>query len=244
MKLERITADAVRHVTALYGYSGVGKTTLSATAPKPLFLDSNAGTMSVADRVPAGRRVTIHSMDDLEEAYERLKPGGKWAKKFKGGTVIFDHWDDIQAIVIEQLGEKAALRDDRRDVDELQMKEWGTMGNRLRRYLRKFKRLPYNIILICGEKEDRDTGRMKPSLLGALGSQLPYFVDHTMYLRVGKKGQRFVHLDSTDEFYAKTRARWLKERKLRFREDDTTFLTDLFERIAAGPKSTNRGEED
>lgn len=113
------------------------------------------------------------------------------------------------------------------------------MGNKLRRYVRKFKRIPMHKILICGVKEDFESGQMKPSLIGAMGTNLPYLVDHTMFLRVNSKGVRYIHLDPTDEFYAKTRAYWLKpeERKIKVDFNDPRALTKLFDRIAAGPNS-------
>ena len=230
--------------TALFGPSGGGKTTLAATAPKPMILDSNQGTLSIEGRPSfAFGRVDVHGIKELDRAYDNATGTGKsdWRKKYE--TIVFDHFDDIQDLFLNQLGEAGAERDDRRDPDETQQREWGIMGSRLRRYLRKFKQVPMHKILICGEKEDRETGRMAPALVGALKGQLPYLVDHTMYLRIGKNGKRYLHLDSGEGWYAKTRAWWLPERKLEVPFDDPTFLTRLFDRIAAGPTgtSTKRG---
>src|SRR5262249_40955148 len=135
-------------------------------------------------------------------AYDRCTGTGSvnWGTRYD--SIVFDHWDDIQSLVLDQLADKALERDSRRDPDLLEQREWGIMGNRLRRYLRKFKRVPMHRILICGEKQDRETGRMMPSLSGALSHQLPYLVDHILYLRIGAKGTRYLHMDPTDGFYA------------------------------------------
>lgn len=247
MKLERITLINRPQVSALFGYSGVGKTSFAATGPRPLFLFSSGfgGDMSIADQVPQGRRVDIVSMADLEKVYERVRFGGKWAKRF--GIAVFDHFDDVQSAVIEDLGEKAHERDDRNDPDIIGKREWGIVGNRMRRFLRKWKaNVKMHTMLIFMEKEDRDTGRMRPALLGQLSDQLPGFMDHIMYMRVGKKGRRFIHLNPTDEFYAKTRAKWLtpEQRKIQFKLSDAKALIKFLELIAAGPGKTNRGEED
>ena len=116
------------------------------------------------------------------------------------------------------------------------------MGSRLRRYIRKFKAIPMHKILIFGEQEDHDEGRLKPSLVGALRAQIPYFVDHMMYLRIAKDGTRYLHLDPGKTFYAKTRAWWLtpEQRKIKVEFDNPTTLTDLFALIAAGPKGTTK----
>lgn len=224
----------------LHADSGAGKSTLAASAPRPFFLDSNKGLLSIAD--VAGlehvRRADVHGMGDLDEAYDNLTGTGKkdWSEQFD--TIVFDHFDDIQGIVMDDLGDARAKKDSRFDEDEMQQKDYGTMGNKLRRYLRKFKRVPKHKILICGSSPDFESGQWRPSLVGALKHQLPYFCDHCMYLRVGKKHVRYLHLDETDKFYAKTRARWLPPdmRKFKIPLDDPTFLTRLFTLLAAGAK--------
>jgi len=235
--MKQITANTRWQTWCIYGPSGGGKTTLAATAPKPVFLDSNQGLLSIAGRpgFEHVRAIDVHGMRDLERGYAACAGQSKANWKSKFDTIVFDHFDDIQDLVMNELGEAAAGRDDRRDPDAMEQREWGIMGNRLRRYLRKFKQIPMHKILICGEKEDRETGRMGPALVGALRSQLPYFCDQTLYLRIGAKGHRYLHLDPSDSFYAKTRAWWLPERKLAVPFDDTTFLTRLFAQIAAGP---------
>lgn len=251
LRLKRPQRKFIWNTWCIYGVSGGGKSSLAATAPRPFFLDSNKGLLVIADR-PGYEHVLgvdVHQMEDLNEAYDNLSGTGEkdWSKKF--GTIVHDHLDDIQQIVLEALGDRSAERDrDRRDPDEIAQKEWGIMGNRMRRYLRKIKLIHMHKILICSEKEDRETGRMQPNLSGALQSQLPYFCDHTAYLRIGKNGKRYLHLEGTDTFYAKTRAWWLtpEQRKLYVPFDDTKSLTKLFALIAAGPKtpsSTRRVQE-
>lgn len=244
MRAKRITADSRWQTYCIYGASGVGKTTVAASAPRPYFCDSNQGLLSIAD-APGLEHVRgddVKSMKDLDEVYDNMHGTGDkdWSKKFD--TVVFDHFDDIQGIILDALADKAAEKDDRREVDQLEQREYGIMGNKLRRYLRKFKRLPKHKILICSESTDFDTGRLKPHLLGAMKTQLPYFCDHIIYFRIGKKGRRYLHLNSTDSFYAKTRARWIprEDRTILVKEDDTEALTRLFATIAAGPKKYNQ----
>lgn len=235
-----ITPQSRHSTIVIYGPSGGGKTTLSATAPKPLFLDSNKGLLSIAGREGFDhvRGIDVNSMDDLDRVYDNCTATGKrdWSKKFQ--TINFDHFDDIQGIILDGLADRAVEKDERRDPDAIEQREYGIMGNKLRRYLRKFKRVPMHKILICSETQDFETGRLRPALIGAMKNQLPYFADHTLYLRIGSKGRRYLHLDPTDDFYAKTRAWWLPEeaRKIRINFNDTKQLTDLLALIAAGPK--------
>jgi len=116
------------------------------------------------------------------------------------------------------------------------------MASRLKRYIRKFKNVPMHKILICSEMEDQETGKMRPFLQGSLGRQLPYFCDNIAYLRIGKNGRRFLHLNTSSEFEAKTRAWWLppEARKIEIDFDNTKQLSELFALIAAGPESVSK----
>lgn len=245
--MKPIRAASVTQTWVIYGVSGGGKTSVAATAPKPAFLDTNFGVLSVAERegLTHVESEEMKSFKDLERALSNFKGSGKedWRKKF--GSIVFDHFDDIQAIILEELGRARATKakeqgDARRqDMDEIEQKDWGKMATRLKRILRGFKTVPIHKILICGEADDQETGMKVPSLQGQMKSALPYFVDHVMYLRVAKNGTRYLHLDPVPEkFFAKTRAWWLPAelRKIKVDLNDTRTLTKLFETIAAGPK--------
>jgi len=240
---EPVIAKRMYQTWAVIGPSGAGKSSLCATADKPLFADSNQGLLSIADveGLEHVRAVTVSSMADLDEIYDRCSGtavGKKdWSKKYN--TIIFDHFEDIQAIILDELVEKAMERDDRRD-DTIEQREYGIMGNKLRRYIRKFKKLPMHKILILGTKVDFDSGQERPNLIGALQSQLPYLVDHTIYLQVKSNGRRILHLNESEHWYAKTRAHWLtpEQRKVPYRLDDMHCLSRLFALVAKGPTKT------
>jgi hypothetical protein len=229
---------------AIYADSGVGKSTLSATSPNPFFLDSNQGLLSILHRpgFEHVRRKAIHDFEGLESAYRNFRgTGGKnWTKT---GTIIFDHFDDIQGQVLDELTEVAASKDPRRSKDETQQREWGIMLNRLRRLLRKYKALPMHKILIISAGEDKITGRKQPAIQGALGRQLPYFCDMIGYLRV-RKGKRILSFDElSDDYLAKCRPWWWTREQKRIVipdvADDPKFLTNLFRSIAAGPGASH-----
>ena len=246
MKLLPVGGHSIHPTVAIFGKSGIGKTTLASTALRPLIADSNEGTMSV-DHVPEFahiKRVPVQSLSDLDEIYANLTGVGSkdWSKKFS--SLVFDSFDDIQQIILSELAERA--QDARDEPDEIQQREWGIMGNKLRRYLKKMKRLPVVKILIIGEKYMEQEDWMYPSLSGQMRESLPYFCDHVIYLRSNDKGARYMHLDpKPGEYYAKTRARWLspEERKIRVRLDDFTVFGDLMRKIADGPKSVRSVEK-
>jgi hypothetical protein len=240
MKLLEVGGRTMYPTIGIFGMSGAGKTSLSATADRPLFGDSNEGMLSIA-HVPElehVRRVRVRSMEDLDRIYDNMTGTGdkNWQKKF--GTVVLDHFDDIQSIILDKLAERAS--DTREEPDQIEQREYGIMANKLRRYLRKMKKIPAVKILIMGERLNEHEGWMYPSLIGQMRDQLPFFLDHCIYLRVNDKGVRYLHLNpKSGEYYAKTRARWLspEERKIRYDLDNYTLLTDLMEKIRQGPTS-------
>lgn len=239
MKLLDVGGDSLYPTIGVFGMSGIGKTTLTATLGKLLIADSNEGTMSL-DHVPDYakiKRVRINDMPDLDEMYDNLTGTGTkdWKGRFKATS--FDHFDDIQQIILGKLSERA--QDAREEPDEITQREWGIMANKLRRYLRKMKKLPMTKVLVMGEKLMEQENWMYPSLQGQMRDALPYFCDHVIYVRMSSKGVRYLHLDpKPGEYYAKTRAWWLtpEERKIRFDLDNHTLLADLIAKIRRGPR--------
>ncbi len=244
MKALPITARRRYQTWCIFGPTGAGKTALSATAPRPYICDSNDGLMTIAD-YPGLEHVRgdrVRDMSDLDVVYDNFTGTGEedWRKKFD--TISLDHFDDIQGIILDVLADKAMIKDSTREPDQLEQREYGIMGNKLRRYLRKMKKLKKHKILICGEMINNETGRLQPRLLGAMKNELGYFCDHIAYLRVNAKGVRYLHLNPGEEWMAKTRARWMtpEQRKIRVDEDNLTTLTDLFDLIAAGPSGVRK----
>lgn len=228
------------YTLALYGPSGIGKTTLAATAPGPvLFLDSNKGLLSLKGRkgLSEFNSFPIGNFEDLEKAYANLTGTGDYNWEGRFNSVVFDHFDDIQGLVLDELTAIAAAKDDRRLRDDPAQREWGIMGNRLKRVLRNFKSLPMHKILIFSVGEDKITGQARPRLSGQLGDQLPYFTDLIGYMKYAKGNKRGFVLEGSEEESAKNRAWWMKNNRRLLKFDDTQFLTNLFQEVTAGPGS-------
>jgi len=82
--VKAITANSLFQTWCIYGPSGGGKTTLAATAPKPIFMDSNQGLLSIAGRsgFEHVRGEAIRNFPHLERAYTYCTGTGKkdWSK--------------------------------------------------------------------------------------------------------------------------------------------------------------------
>lgn len=227
---------------AIHGFSGVGKTTLAATAPKPiLFLNKDNGLMSLL-HLPQFRDVEhedITSVAHFERCLRNLRGLGKhdWAKKYKGGTVVIDDMSSVQDMVMEELQVKAKERDERRELDDATQKEYGVMGNRLRRWLRAIKMIPMHRIIVSAAAPSKDDGQIIPGLVGAMKFKMPHMMDALIYMRhaTDKSGNRVLLLDGTEEYLAKTRAWWLPKKIIIHVGERRATLTDLIAKIAHGP---------
>lgn len=228
------------------GMFGTGKTTLAAGAPRPKIFDSDKGLLSIEGR-PGFEFALKHAEDistiaQLERAYQYMRGRGKkkwWAKRFL--SVVHDRFEDIQQIGLEEMQQAIVAKNSYRDIDLIDKKEWGRIGNRMARYMRNMRTIPQWKIFVCGVQEDRDTGVLVPKIKGGFRQELPGLVDHVAFMRIGKRGVRYLHLDPREgEWYAKTRAWWLtpEERKIRVPEpdEDPHFLAKLLDRLTKGPK--------
>jgi hypothetical protein len=235
----------------IFGDFGTGKTTLAAGAPKPLFLDTDKGTAVFKGR-PGFADVgiiDINKSEQLEKAYANFQgiTSKRWDKKYT--TLVHDRFEDVQGMTLEEMNAEIVAKNPSRDIDGYDKKEWGRMGTRLRRYVRNMKALPIHKVFVCGQKAN-EMEVMVPALSGSLGRELPGLVDDVIYMRVGAKGRRFLHLHPTEEFYAKTRAWWLTPEEAKIRVPDPSkqpqFLSDLIARLIAGPdqSTSNQASEE
>jgi hypothetical protein len=129
---------------------------------------------------------------------------------------------DIMKAVVEE--------DEERDPDVPSIREWGKLGEQMRRVIRRFRDLPMHTVFtaLLDESEDKK-GRMKknPMLSGKLKKEVAGFMDivlfvYAKHVRVnpltGELDQdadealhRFVLSSSTDEFVCKDRSSRMPE---------------------------------
>lgn len=167
----------------LCGSPGSGKTRLSSTFPNPLYASAEGGLMSIADRnIPY---LDIKSSTDLHgvKAVCDQDPGVR--KELLGvpvDTIVIDTIDEIQRILI-----KERLEDTKKE--SLTLPDWGWLGEQMQALIRGFRNLDMNVVMTCHMKEstDSESGRMwfEPGLQGAIGKQIPAFVDLALLLRTG-----------------------------------------------------------
>lgn len=199
MAIEFSTTSAVnmdQGVKALvYGNSGIGKTTLSATAPKPVIISAENGLLSlnkknleklfgaaapgISYEIPV---IKVKDMATLQEAYN-------WCANIANHqyfeTVVIDSISEIGEVVLNNA--KRTVKDPRQ--------AYGQLIEQMENIIRSFRDLPGKHVIMLAKEEwvkDEITGvtTRSPSMPGSkLGQKLPYFFDEVFRLATNKDAQ-------------------------------------------------------
>lgn len=200
----------------VYGDSGMGKTALCATAPRPLILSAESGLLvlnkrnleklfgvgnaSITYDIPVINLTTIQQVD---EAYDWITRAAE-AKAFD--TICMDSISEIAEQCLNNA--KRTVKDPRQ--------AYGDLIEKMETVVRKFRDLPNKHVYMSAKlapMKDELSGitRFGPSMPGAqLGQKMPYFFDEVFRLGVGKTPQgeqyRFLQTSADLQNIAKDRS--------------------------------------
>ncbi len=226
MKIKYTDKHATLHGVkcAVYGESGVGKTRLLATAPKPFVISTEYGLLSLKkDHIPYAE---IRTIDDVQEVYEWIVDSEE-AKEFE--TIGFDGISEISELLLQTL--KPTVKDKRN--------AYGDMADQVGALIRNFRDIKGKNVVFTAKMrkvEDEDLGitYFTPLLPGKVLPQgLPYLVDEVFCMQVHEEGtygeddyQRYSFLQtySTQRIVCKDRSGELDD----IEEPD---LTKIFNKI-------------
>ncbi len=175
------TADEKPFIKMLvYGQAGVGKTVFASTAPNPLFVVCDTGTLSI--RGKDIDKVQVETFDDVMEVYTKLKSG-----ELQYETVVLDTLGNIQKKHMDKiLAAKSAT--------QASIADWQLNIEAIRKLVRLFRELPLNVIIICHESfiTDDSTGeivRILPMLQGkSLPNEVSAYMDIVGYIVAKERG--------------------------------------------------------
>lgn len=181
-----------------YGRSGIGKTRLCATAPRPIIVGAEGGELSLRDQdVPL---IRINSLDDLNRAHDWLTgPAGN-----DYFTLALDSISEIAEKVLANA--KAGTKDGRQ--------AYGILADQMWQTIRSFRDIKGKCVVMTAkaqyEKDQDGVMRWGPSMPGKQLTQgLAYYFDEVFHLgRFRGAGGEFTALQTSADlqFDAKDRS--------------------------------------
>lgn len=170
------TADLAKtaHVKVLvYGKSGMGKTHLISTAPRPFVLSAESGLLTLRKfSIPY---TILKTRQDVYNVFTWLKtdPGAR----ANIGTVCLDSLTEIADLFLAEI--KASCKDGRQ--------QYGLLLDQMTGVIRDFRDLDYDVYMSAQQEYDKDeyTGMMinRAKMPGRqLGASLPYFFDEVFQI--------------------------------------------------------------
>ena len=191
---------------AVYGRSGVGKTTLASTTgcpEKTLVLSAESGLLPLR-----GLNIAYKTIERLEDLFEV----GKFLKESKHSFewVILDSISEIAEVCLSMKKETVKSKAGKADT----LRAYGETNELMMRVMKAFRDLPMNVVFIAQQDRNIDEeGRMYygASMPGKrLSQSIPYLMDEVFALRVTKdeegKVTRFFQTGPDASYDAKDRS--------------------------------------
>ena len=192
----------------LYGDSGVGKTTLAVTAPKPLvLLTEKNGVPSIYASNPEACIVYCSTIQDVTNVVAGIMNGDKELSQFE--TLVIDSLSETQRMIQDDVLKKA-----RRDA--MQLQDYGKLADGTRGLIRVLRDLPIHVVCTALNDVDSEeaTGQRhyQPIFIGRkTGKEIAQWFTCIgyMYRRDIKEGdekvaQRNIMFDGTNTVLCKT----------------------------------------
>ena len=188
-KFQIINAGQSRAETSvkglIYGDSGVGKSFLAATAPRPLVLLTEMnGQASISHSNPSAGIIHITDANMLAGVLRDIQEDP-------------DTYEDFDTIVIDSLTETQRMIRDRilskkKSGSSMQIQDWGKMAEDMRAMVRRIRNLKKNVICIClmesETEESTGTRHLRPAFDGRkTGSEIAQYFNFVGFLYAQQK---------------------------------------------------------
>ncbi len=186
MEIKTFEPSSHKIKTLIYGAAGSGKTQFAGTAPKIIWAAAENGLLTVAESKP--QYVDIRSVVDLQNLHNFLLKG-----EHKFETVVLDTITELNERIKEGLSKGRG--------GQMQLRDWGTLSQTIKKILRDFMDLDMHVIFLAQEALTKDEDRIEkitPALNGKTEYEIPRYFDIVGYSYVtgGKNTPRVHHIDT------------------------------------------------
>ena len=214
LKTRKASNDVTMPSICIYGGSGVGKTTLAASATEVedmspvLHLNVENGTQSISEIYPDIDVVDITSFPMLQDAFNELHKTRDAELKTCAGyrTVIVDNLTEAQKFAAEHyIGETSSSFT---TFEMAQWQDYNKISEMMRRFIRSFRALPCYVIFVAWEmdtdKNDK-THLWTPGFSKKFAEEAPGLMNDVFRLHFNREGERTLQTARTKDAVAKDR---------------------------------------
>lgn len=174
----------------LYGRTGIGKTTLLGTAPKPLILATEDGLQSLSAQDVSFR--TIKTLGDLRKTFSLLVNDKIYE------TICLDSLTALCDIVLADVERESGSDEARTTYPLLRTKVWNIVAHLLK--------LPKHVIMTATETGGDGNKPYLPSMIGSkLCEDIGRPFDHVHYMTFGSEDKVVIHVSRHRDSVAKDR---------------------------------------
>lgn len=134
----------------LYGDPGVGKTTLAATAPRPFFIDTDGGLISIAVEGEAPVTFAPQGYKDVEGLYFWLRD-----RSDEFDTVVIDSIDSLQRLLLDEIVDQGRAKASGNSILEFVPEQAEYLANQrqIQRILHAMRQLDKHVIVTAAVRE-------------------------------------------------------------------------------------------
>lgn len=194
-------------VMLVYGQGGVGKTTFTSTAPKPLLADVENGSKYFGLRGIKMDVALIETWNDIEQFYLHVKNSDY-------ETIVVDPIGELMEklkVHIQKTKEKKWVQYD----GSLSMAGWGEMKERMRNFVKSIRDLGKHVILVAHVEEKDDEGKLikRPKIMTKISEELIAMVDIVGFMETVRQpaengemtDKRIIRVQPSEKYESKDR---------------------------------------
>ena len=215
--------DLDRLTMLVYGDAKVGKTTLAATFPKPLFIETDPhGEQILALMETDAEYIPVKDIEEYSGALAYLSTPDFLTKGFK--TVVIDTLTLGELMIQEGL-----LKSQTKQTEYFESQQgWGKLFTKMLRTIKWLTDMGIHVVVTCHQKEvelKNERGEVikkeiSPLLWGQIKDTITGFFDVVAYYEKMPNGTRRLWFDSTSTWWAGERWNLVKS-GTRFLDDPT-----------------------